>query len=154
MQIRWPSIRPSSVYFTIYGNSRNFPVTAAGFQRTWSGKITAGVAKIAPQTFLLISQTVLGFGAVPVGTSSLVKNRFLTNEGTTPITISRIYFSGPNAAEFSQTNNCGSVLEPGVKCRISLTFTPAAAGKRQGALVIGDSDPATPHVIAVTGTGT
>jgi hypothetical protein len=67
-------------------------------------------------------------GEEPVGTSSPAQSVKLTNTGTAPITIFSIEIAGVNPGDFSQTNTCGSTLNPGARCTVEVTFTPTAAG--------------------------
>jgi hypothetical protein len=100
-----------------------------------------------------VSQPAVAFYNHPVGTTSAPVKRTLTNIGTTSVAISRIYIAGANSGDFAETNNCGAVLAAGANCKISITFTPAAVGARRGALVVSDSDAASPQAIALMGTG-
>ena len=142
-----------SVYLTLSSNSTNFLTTPAAFQPTWKGFITSGVAKLATQSFVNISQPTAGFYRHTVGTTSASIKRTLTNIGATSVSISRIYIVGANPEDFAETNNCGATLAAGAKCTISITFTPTATGARRGALVISDSDAASPQAVALMGTG-
>ena len=63
-------------------------------------------------------------------------------------------FTGTNAADFSEMDNCGSSLVSGAFCTVQVTFTPGAAGARTAALSVADDAPASPQTAAVTGTGT
>jgi hypothetical protein len=54
------------------------------------------------------------------------------------------------------SNTCpasGSSLNAGVTCTIGVTFTPASTGAKKGAVLIADSDPTSPQLVGVTGTG-
>ena len=73
----------------------------------------------------------------------------LTNTGSAAVTINQIQVVG----DFSETDNCGGSLGAGDSCRITVTFTPTASGYRRGNLVIWDSDPASPHLGRLSGTG-
>jgi hypothetical protein len=142
-----------NAYIASFATSTNFPITPAGFQQSWAGRRGSVVAKIAPQSFVTVSQPAVAFYKHPVGTTSAPVKRTLTNIGTTSVAISRIYIVGANSGDFAETNNCGAVLAAGTNCKISITFTPTAVGARRGALVISDSDAASPQAIALMGTG-
>ena len=73
----------------------------------------------------------------------------LTNTGSAAITINQIQTVG----DFSETNDCGGGLGAGDSCRITVTFTPTASGYRKGNLIIWDSDPGSPHLGRLQGTG-
>lgn len=74
----------------------------------------------------------------------------VTNTGTAIVTIRDILTSG---IDFAQTNDCGTSLAAGASCSVKVTFKPAIPGTRMGALYIVASDPATPHLIGITGVG-
>jgi hypothetical protein len=92
----------------------------------------------------------LDFGTQPVGKKSSPQTVTLTNAGATPVTITDII---PSGIDFGETHNCGATLPPGAECTINITFTPAIAGSRLGALVILDSVPGSPARVALTGIG-
>jgi len=48
-------------------------------------------------------------------------------------------------------NTCPSSLPNGDSCLISVTFTPAAIGERDGTLVISDNDPGGAATVTLTG---
>jgi hypothetical protein len=71
-------------------------------------------------TEISISPTALSFdGSVGTPGSKAVT---LTNSSQTSTYIGNIEFSGNNAQDFSQTNNCGSKLAAGATCTITVTF--------------------------------
>src|SRR5215471_20586079 len=56
--------------------------------------------------------------------------------------------------DYTQTNTCGSSLNPGASCTISVTFTPTAPGNRTGTISVSDNAPNSPQSVNLTGTGT
>jgi HYDIN/CFA65/VesB family protein/parallel beta helix pectate lyase-like protein len=99
---------------------------------------TPAAAAISPSTF--------DFGTQPVGTSSSAQVFTVTaSQGCVLV--------GPVSAtgDFSQTNNCSSVLATGASCTVQVKFTPTAGGLRSGSLNIpaGNST----LVASLTGTG-
>src|ERR1700730_3185689 len=60
-----------------------------------------------------LSTVSLRFGNQPVGTTSNPMTVTLTNVGSTSMSISRISVAGLNAADFAETNTCGTSLEAG-----------------------------------------
>jgi len=96
------------------------------------------------------SSQLLNFGILNVGASSNPQNVTITNQGTAPLTISRIAATG----DYRETNNCGSSLGAGQKCTVTATFTPTMTGKRFGTITLSDSDGSGQQVIGLTGTGT
>jgi hypothetical protein len=99
-----------------------------------------------------ISPTSLAFGNQTVGTSSVAQNVTVSNTGNIPLTLATS-IAGTNPGDFSQTNGCGSSVAPGGSCNVSITFTPAAAGKRAAALNLSDNAPNSPQSVSLSGVG-
>src|SRR5712692_2932561 len=149
-----------SAYVVGASLSGSFPKTLSfqkrslAFQPAMKGKGDAIVTKIALRTFVKASPKNLAFQTEAIGTTSPPLRVTLTNTGTSPLTINKIYVAGVNAADFAKTDTRGATVAAGASCAISVTFTPSAASKRKGTLGISDSDPASPQAIALVGTGT
>jgi len=74
--------------------------------------------------------------------------------GLAPCMLSRVLFYGIAASgDFSQTNTCGSSLNVGNSCNITVTFGPTTAGARKGQLTITDNALGSPRTVALTGAG-
>ena len=95
--------------------------------------------------------TALVFAAQQVSTSSAAQVVTLSNTGLAPLPVTSIAIIGANAADFSQSNSCGTTLLPGVSCPISVSFTPSAAGARTASLRIIDQGGT--QLVPLTGTG-
>jgi hypothetical protein len=138
-----------------------FTPTATG-ARSGTLTITDNVAG-SPQTVGLtgtgaapaasLAPTSLAFGNQSVGVASAAQAVTLTNSGNAALTLTSITFTGTNAGDFSQTNNCGSSLAAGANCSISVTFKPTATGARSATLTVTDNAPGSPQTAALTGTG-
>jgi hypothetical protein len=101
-----------------------------------------------------LSPTSLTFAAQTVGTTSPGQATTLTNaSGGTAITIASITITGTNAADFEQTNTCGSSVAPKKSCTISVTFTPAATGVRSASVSVADNAGGSPQTVPLTGSG-
>ena len=107
-------------------------------------------------TFPIVSLSAgsVDFGSQPTGTTSGARTVTLTNSGDGSLTIQGVAVTGPNNANFAQSNTCGSAIAAGGTCTITTTFTPSAAGARSATITITDNAPGTPHTIALAGTGT
>ena len=88
---------------------------------------------LVPQVSL--SPSPLTFVSQVVGTSSTSQVVTLVNTGGAGLAISNIATTG----DFSESNNCGTLLSPTGSCRISVLFSPTAIGNRTGVLSIVDS---------------
>jgi hypothetical protein len=69
----------------------------------------------------------LTFPTTPLGSSSAAQAVLLNNSGTGPLSIASVGISGTNAANFTQSSNCGMSLAAGSSCTINVTFTPLSA---------------------------
>ncbi len=94
------------------------------------------------------SSSALVFPAQPVSAGSSAQTVTLTNPGDAPMPIFSITASG----DFTQTNDCGTTLEPGAHCTISVTFKPGTAGVKSGTLSISENPDAKPQTVTLSGT--
>lgn len=123
------------------GSPQSIPLTGAG---------TATGVSLTPPS--------LTFSADNVGSVSTPQSVTLQNTGTGPLTISSISFTGANASDFSEKNNCPAgpvaTLVAGLSCAIEVTFDPAGTGSRTASLSISDDAASSPQSVALAGTGT
>jgi hypothetical protein len=145
------AVDPRGSAYVAGSTTGSLPITPAAADRSNGG---AFLIKIAPNTFVSVLPAKASFGTLLVGTTNAPKPFVLKNNGTTPLTINRIYIAGANASDFVQTNTCGNVIAVGAKCTVAVSFSPSALNLRQAALVISDSDPASPQALALSGYGT
>jgi hypothetical protein len=101
-----------------------------------------------------LSPSSLNFGNQSQGTASPAQTVTLTNNGTSALTINSITTTGANAGDFGETNTCGASVAAGGNCTISVTFTPSTQAAESANLSIADSDPSSPQVVPLSGTGT
>jgi len=132
-----------SASLTLTDNAIDSP---QNFALTGTGMVLAPVVSLSP--------TNLNFGNQNVGTSSTAQTMTLTNTGSASLNISNIAVTGPNSADFAQTNNCPATLAANANCTISITFTPAAGGSRNASLTFTDNAANSPQNAALTGNGT
>jgi len=97
-----------------------------------------------------LSLTSLNFGNQPVGTPSGTRTVTVTSTGTMPVTFFSVTASGDYAAS---TACLAAPLAPTSTCTVNVTFTPTASGLRPGTLTLTDDTSASPHTIALSGTG-
>jgi len=112
--------------------------------------LATGTGVLEPQASL--TPASLGFTSQPVGVTSGAQILTLKNVGDAPLNISSIVSSG----DFSETSNCGSILSANSSCAIDVTFTPSAAGTRNGTLTVTDNAANTPvsaQTVLLSGTG-
>ena len=102
-----------------------------------------------------LSASSLAFTNQMVGLTSPPQVITLNNTGNSALTLSGVAFTGTNASEFAETDNCGGSVAAGASCTINVTFSPTATGTRTGTLNITDNStsPSSPQTVALTGTG-
>src|SRR6185312_5395808 len=113
------------------------PRIAFGNASTCSNTVDLGVYEFLLTTppAATLSPATLDFGAQLVGTSSSAQSFTITaTQGC--VSVSAISTTG----DFSQTNNCSSVLATGTSCSAQVTFTPAGSGLRSGTLNVPTSN--------------
>jgi hypothetical protein len=81
-----------------------------------------------------VSPASLSFANQAVGSSSAVQTVTLTNGTTAAATIPSIGVTG----DFAETNNCNGTVPANGGCSLLVTFSPTAAGARNGVLTITD----------------
>jgi hypothetical protein len=112
---------------------------------------------IGSQAGMNIPYPGLGFPILTYGTGTLSKPVTLTNHSTSSLSISNLQIVG---GAFGQNNNCGSTVNAGASCTINVTFAPTTASALPetdayyGELVLYSSDPASPQLLRLSGTGT
>ncbi|HMD83958.1 MAG TPA: choice-of-anchor tandem repeat GloVer-containing protein [Terriglobia bacterium] len=100
-----------------------------------------------------VSPISLAFGSWADGATSGAGEVTVTNTGTTAMTFLGASFTGANAGDFAQTDNCPASLTPGASCNIHVTFTPSILGAETATLNISDSAASSPQTVALSGTG-
>ena len=104
-------------------------------------------------TLIGLSPRSLRFGEQEVGSTSDPLMVTVKNHGSTLVTFSTIATDGPNASNFTQTNNCATELSPGSSCTIRIRFTPNKPGERTATLNVGDNGGGSPQMVSLSGTG-
>jgi Domain of unknown function (DUF1929)/Bacterial Ig-like domain (group 2) len=87
-----------------------------------------------------------------VGNTSAAQSITITNLGSSPVAMNGFTFSGPDFAVSSTT--CGSSLPGTSSCQVSVVETPTVSGPLSETLSINDSDPGSPQIVSLIGTGT
>jgi FG-GAP-like repeat/Cep192 domain 4 len=139
--------------------SVTFTPTATG-TRTAAVTVTdnaGGTSQSVPLTgtgiaTVSVTPTSLTFPLQVLNTTSAAQQVTLSNLGTTALSISSMAFSGADATDFAETNNCGTSLAASSSCTINVTFTPKNINHRSATLTITDS--AGTQTVTITGTST
>jgi hypothetical protein len=114
-----------------------------------AGRFYAGLAKLP----ILASAVASGGNFGPVCTGSWVDQMLtIDNSGFGPLAISNITSSSPDFLAPTVASYPLSV-EVGGSIEVVLRFAPGSAGPKTGTITVTSNDPASPHLIEVTGTG-
>lgn len=114
----------------------------------------AGIAAnpVSTASFSL-SPSTLTFGNQAVATTATTQTATVKNGGNAALTLASIQVTGPDASDYTVTNNCGSSLAPLSQCTLSIAFTPGATGARAAAVVFSDNAEGSPQSLNLSGTG-
>jgi trimeric autotransporter adhesin len=141
------------VYFvpTASGNlNGNVTINSNGFFNQTNTVNLSGLGSA-----ILLTGSPLAFGNQIVKTNSAAKSVTVKNSGTTAITMGTITLT--DTTDYTITaNTCpasGANLAGGASCTISVVFGPKSTGAKRGAVVIRDSDPSSPQLVGLSGTG-
>jgi hypothetical protein len=105
-------------------------------------------------TTLTVSPSKLNFGSQKVGTKSAPQTVTVTNTGNTAVSVTGVSITGNGYYDYSETNTCGTQINPGATCTISITFDPGLKGTRSAAAVINGPGGVVWQHVQLTGTGT
>jgi hypothetical protein len=98
-----------------------------------------------------LGPAALTFSSLAVGTTSAAQTVTLTNTGNAALTITSIAIAGRGASSFRQTNACGSTLNAGAHCTVSVTFHPTSAGSLTASLTVTDNAAGNSQSVALNG---
>jgi hypothetical protein len=134
--------------------SNDFP-TQKPFQAATGGNYDAFLSKVAGATapVVCLSPASLSFPAETASTTSSAMTVTLTNDGDSALDVASIASSGP----YAETNTCGTSVNAGANCAISVTFSPAGAGNLGGAITVTDNAggvSGATQTVGLSGTGT
>jgi hypothetical protein len=106
-----------------------------------------------------LSSSSLSFGTQPLGIDGPPQSVVLTNTGNTDLLIHQI--DSIDDAIITEQDNCSplppataNTLHPGDSCTIQVTMDPQSFGRMlAGKVIVSDSDPDSPHYVALAGPG-
>lgn len=129
-----------SATLTLTDSAMNSPQTVA-LSGTGVLQVTLSVATIA-------------FGNQADGSTSAPKTVTLTNNTSSPLSVSSVALAGTNAGEFAvSSNTCGSSVGGHSSCKIGVMFEPVTPGAKTAFLTVTDSANNSPQSVTLTGTG-
>ena len=132
---------------TITDNAAGSPVLVG-----LSGNATAGSGGGGSGAAVMLSSMSVAAAATTVGATTTAAPVTLTNSGSAALAISGVTLGGADAAQFSQSNNCGTSVAAGASCAITVTFAPTSAGPKAASIAIASNGSGSPHSIVLSGT--
>ena len=126
------------------------PGTLSVMSSASTSPLTIALTGIGTASHLIVVPGSLAFGSIATGASARL-SLTLTNGGTAALSDLTLNGSSP----YSVTLPCNtSTLPAGASCAVQVTFSPTTAGPQNGTLAIASSDPLSPALVPLTGTGT
>ena len=96
----------------------------------------------------------LNWGSVTVGQTGTAGQVQLTNIGDGKVRSLAVAISGPDASDFTITENtCPTLVSSLESCNISVVFTPTAVGLQTASLTFTDNAYGSPQTVSLSGTG-
>ena len=114
------------------------------------GSFSQGSGATQVPNVLELNPPQVDFGAQAVGVPSPPQKVILHNLSAETLELRDIT---PSGIDFSQSNDCPAILLANATCTIQVTFKPAITGPRIGTVIITTSDPHSPHMLVLNGTG-
>jgi hypothetical protein len=115
------------------------------------GAVTSGTVPLSGGLAPVgVSPATLSFGNEVVGATSPAKTVTLKNTTAVTLYINSITLSGDFAIS---ANTCGATLAARKSCKVSVTFTPIAAGSLTGTLTFNDDAANNPQTVPLSGMG-
>ena len=140
---------------TVSANATATVTATSVADATKSANASAAItAPPPPSGSFSLSPTSASFGSVTVGTTSAASNVWVTNTGTTGVSVSSITVSGPfalSSTDCSPTPTWNGVLAPGTHCNAYVVFAPATSGSATGTLTV--TAAGSSKTAALSGTG-
>ncbi|MGA2190664.1 MAG: choice-of-anchor D domain-containing protein, partial [Steroidobacteraceae bacterium] len=136
---------------TAGANTASLNVNGGGGAGSQTVPLTGSGVLIQP-TYTL-SPTSLAFGSVQTGVASAAQTVTLTNTSTLALPIGAMTFSGANAAQFTETDNCVPAVVAGAACSINVVFTPTVTGAMTATLSVNSGDGTAAQTVPLTGAG-
>jgi hypothetical protein len=97
-----------------------------------------------PPPVISATPASVNLGSVKLGASSAQKVITVKNTGKSDLIINNVTTTGTDGADFSQTNNCGTIL-PGGSCLVNVTFTSILPfANKTAKLAFASNDPKKP----------
>jgi hypothetical protein len=99
------------------------------------------------------SANSMSLGQWPLGKVGTAVPLTVTGAGGMDVSTPVFTFTGTNAADFSQTNNCKTAVSPQAICTVQVALTPSQYGEETATLNVADNVTGSPQLINLTGYG-
>ncbi len=100
-----------------------------------------------------VTPSTISFGTELLKVATAAKTVTIKNDNTT--TLTGLSVSLINSTDFNiASNTCTATLASKASCTVGITFAPQSINARKGTVVVIDSDPTSPQIVGLTGTGT
>ena len=113
---------------------------------------TVGLVGLGVVTSVSVNPTSIDFGDLDVGKRSTIREIVFKNTGTTKVTVESVTVDGPDATNFSQENDCGS-LSPAQSCIIKAVFNPKSVDSKTSTIKIKSNFGSSPISVSLAGAG-
>jgi hypothetical protein len=121
------------------------PFFSEGFAMKIVPNLGAAVPVLTPRIISFPDILQQGVSSVPITV-------LVSNYGDVDLTLASITISGPNATDFSQTNNCAATVAAGNQCTITVIFTPTVpSGQRTATLTVSFGGGFVAQTVSLTG---
>jgi sugar lactone lactonase YvrE len=108
---------------------------------------------IAGTPAVTLNPIQLSFPNTNIGSSSSAQTFTITNTGTATMSFTGITLGGAAPGDFTQSNNCGSILTAGSFCTVTVIFAPGFPRLSLASVLVADNAPGSPQSEVITGTG-
>jgi Bacterial Ig-like domain (group 2)/Divergent InlB B-repeat domain len=126
--------------------------TNAGSTTPQTTTITlTGTGTAATGGTITITPTPLPFGLEGIGLTTPPETLTVSNTGNTAVTFTSIAMTGDFAG--ATLAQCPSIAVGAAPCKLQITFTPTAAGTRNGTITFTDNATGSPQTVNLSGTG-
>ncbi|WP_371764130.1 choice-of-anchor D domain-containing protein [Massilia sp.] len=105
----------------------------------------------APAPAVKASPSAVAFGTQTIGAPAATQTVTLANTGNVALTLNGIAVSGASTVTIA-SKTCGTTLDVGANCTVTLAFAPAASGTAAATLAVTSN--AAPLQVSISGTGT
>ncbi len=134
------------------GGSRTLTAQYSG-DTNFNGSTSGSVTQRVNSPSLFLSPSSISYGTVTRGNSS-TKSVTLYNIGSGALTNLSWSITGTNSNEFTvSSTTCGTTLNAGASCAISVTFKPNATGTQSASLRLSDNASNSPQTVGLSGSG-